>query len=231
MKNKDRKAIKNVRFFFVAAIVLLVVISAMYVYKKSSDNPNKTNNAQGDQTVQNEDSQEYKPGENEYKIDVQEKDGNKILTNGKAGISLTVPSDWKPDEAYEINNELKLKVSKVGSKQPLDVPSEIIDGITLEIYKYENKSGLGLEKWMQENNIKDYTKTKFQKMEAFEKDSKVNGQLDENFNYIPIEDSMYKAIFIAKDNMVYEIGCSSFGKKYREYSIQCFDLANSNLKL
>lgn len=239
MKNeilKSKKAMKVVYFFLVA--MLLFVSIALYFYAQNAERKNNQQKENVNSQTANEgenattiNETDYQLNEGDYAIDVQEKDGNKILKNEKAGILLTVPNDWQPNLVYNTKNnkELKLKAYKSYSEHP-EVATELSDGVMLEIYMYENRS-LNLKDWLNKEKIDDCETVLFNDFDSCKRVEDFLEADEDDFDTPPYDNWMLLSYFIKKEEKIYEISCYSVGEEYKKYNSECDNLLLNNIVL
>jgi len=231
MKDKAKKGLKILKVVYIISVIMLLAVSLiLYLYVKDGFNTVRNSESVVSEKSENEEGgQEYELGEDEYAIDVYEKDGNKIINNKEAGISMTVPSDWIPNLAYstDTNKELKLKVLKTFSEESY-WPTDMDDGMIIEIYSYDSNN-MSLEDWIIKEEITNCIPAVINDMGSCMR-KKDFLESDENDGYVPPYGNWSTISYIfEKGNLVYEAFCYSVGEKYKTYSSECDKLLLTNI--
>lgn len=231
MKNGSNEKGKNIVFIAATVLVIAVLVMAFYEYvKKSEKNIDLGENSQANRAIKTEDGEEYKLGEDEYSVKVEEKDGSKIVTNEEAGVSIKLPDAWNPGLVYDKNNELKLKVTQNKDTQPAEA-TELSDGNIIEIYSHNNGDDLSLKGWLEKEKINNCESIVFNDEEACKIEKDFSEYDQDDFSVPPYGNWSNIYYFVKKENQIYELSCYSIGEKYKEYAKECEKILQDNLFL
>lgn len=167
-------------------------------------------------------SEDNKRGEtNNRDIVIENLGENRVrISNIKENFSLEVSKNWQVQRSTD--EKLKLKIYKEGN---LSNPEsmDFTDGSIIWIYSYDNNEKNNLIDWLGKQNMDKtgYSSIKFQNYEALVKKEKAQGELDSNFNYLSMEDSLVINYLVSINGKVYKMNCTSLGESYQMHADEC----------
>jgi len=217
---------KVVKAVYIAAIVLLVIISLAVVFwgknKAGRDdikNNNQTNNNQGKQVSQ--------AGKEQIKRDLLVEESNDSKTFINDGIKLKVNKEWIANQYnYDKGDGLKIKISKAGPLQPINA-TEISDGSMIFLSSYQNPQKTSVDEWakkLYQGEQGSFVGTKLKNLNVLKR--KVNFKdiepdSPQSYDYPPMDNWEEITYVFSKDNNIYQFLCYSAGDNYAEYNSYC----------